>query len=63
MIVFTKCDKMCGEDFKKGVETAEIIRDKYDNSNFYIHFTSSLSLLGIEELRSHLMFEIVACNN
>ena len=54
---------MCDEDFKKGVETAEIIRDKYDNSNFYIHFTSSLSLLGIEELRSHLMFEIVACNN
>lgn len=28
--------------------------------NYYVHFTSSKTMLGIDQLRNHIMFEIVS---
>ena len=48
ILIFTKCDMMSEKDFVEGMKTAEMLLEKYGNMNFYVHFTSSLSFMGID---------------
>jgi hypothetical protein len=43
-----------------GIETAVLIQKKYQDMNYYTHFTSCKTMLGIAELRKHIMFEILS---
>ena len=59
-LVFTKCDKMSDSDLSRGLELAQLIQEKYQSMNFYVHFTSSKHMTGIGELRNHIMFQTLS---
>ena len=48
ILIFTKCDRMNEKDFFKGMEAAELLKERYGNMSFYVHFTSSLTMQGID---------------
>ena len=56
-IVFTKCDRMEEKDYVRGLEVAKKIQEQYQLMSFYVHFTSSRTLDGIDSLRNHIMFQ------
>lgn len=58
-VIFTKCDKLTEQDVKSGLEMAILLQNKYSLMDFYIHFTSSKSGVGIVELRNYLYFTIM----
>lgn len=60
IIVFTKCDRAAETHYSKAIEACQQIQHHYDNMSFYVHFTSSAKEAGIDELRKHLMFKIIA---
>jgi hypothetical protein len=41
-------------------ELAYKLQAKYDKMNYYVHYTSSDKEMGVEELRNHVLFKILA---
>ena len=60
ILVFTKCDKIHPNNIKDALKIGEDVMSKYSNMNFYTHFTSSANHTGVDELRNHLMFELMS---
>lgn len=52
MIVFTKCDKFNftqdSDEVKRALDTAAMVQAKYQQMNFYVHFTSARTNLGVD---------------
>ncbi len=60
IIVFTKCDKADQKTYLESEELAYKLQAKYDKMNYYVHYTSSDKEMGVEELRNHVLFKILA---